>query len=798
MLEVTSISKQATVRWAGVLACIGNLWGGVGVAASPLQSAGVESFATEEMLLAVSINGQRTSDAALVTRVASSEALWIRRDDLVQWRLRIPSAGALSREGDTLYSLQAFPGLSYRIEESQQLLLIDAPAESFTTTTLAGARGRLTHPTPSPPGGFLNYDVFAIRDVARTTTNALAEAGLFNRWGVGVGTFLHRQLPNEQRQVRLETTWTRDRPEEMASLRVGDLVNGAGSWGRAVRFGGLQWATNFASQPGFIAFSRPAMQGEAALPSTLDLYVNDTLRMRRQVPPGPFSIQDMPVMTGQGEARLVVTDILGREQVIVAPYYASPRLLDAGLRAYSYEIGAIREDFGFASNHYGRALATGTFRSGVSPRLTTEVRAEMLEDQQTAGVGSVWLWPAAGVFSAAVAGSRSKERLGPVENGSSDERRGLLFNVGFQGQSRRLGYGLNAQWSSAGFTQVGMERGTLAPRLLAQAYLSLTSGRAGAWSASYTHQDPRDGERIQLMNLTYSVTLGKVGFLSLALLRVLESDSTTVASLSLTRVLGKRDTASFFASKNRDQSRATVRVQRSLPQGEGIGYRLAAGVADTDRREAAISAQGPVGTYGVELAQSDGATRYRGSVSGGVAFLGSDAFLSRRVDSSFAVVKVPGYERVNIYRDNQPIARTDDHGTALISRLRPYEVNSIRIDSADLPLDAKIGSLQLDAIPYLRSGLLLDFPVERSRGATLSILLDSGEALQPGALVTIVGKPEEFAVGLRGEVYVTGLDESTELQASWRQQRCRFRVKFPETTDPLPDLGTFKCAGVVR
>src|SRR5690606_33986532 len=117
-----------------------------------------------------------------------------------------------------------------------------------------------------------------------------------------------------------------------------------------VRFGGVQWATNFATQPGFVSLSRPAMQGEAALPSTLELYVNDTLRLKRDVPAGPFSIQDLPVMTGRGEARLVVTDLLGREQVIVAPYYASPRLLDPGLNAWSYEIGAVREDYGLFSN----------------------------------------------------------------------------------------------------------------------------------------------------------------------------------------------------------------------------------------------------------------------------------------------------------------------------------------------------------------------------------------------------------------------------------------------------------------
>ncbi|HWK50768.1 MAG TPA: fimbria/pilus outer membrane usher protein, partial [Steroidobacter sp.] len=302
----------------------------------------VDEQNVEELLLAIVVNGQKMTRGALVAR--NGDRLWVRREDLQQWRLSVPSE-ELSWEGESLAPLHALAGLSYRVDEARQLLSIEAPPELFSLTRIDARRGVLTKPMPAPLGGFFNYDVFATSDQTRRATNALAEIGLFNGFGVAIGSFVRRDLPAGARTIRLETTWTDDRPEAMVSARAGDLISGAGAWGRAVRFGGLQWATNFATQPGFSSLSRPAMQGEAALPSTLELYVNDMLRLKREVPAGPFSIQDMPVVTGQGEARLVITDLLGREQVIVAPYYASPRLLDAGLNAYSYEIGAIREDY---------------------------------------------------------------------------------------------------------------------------------------------------------------------------------------------------------------------------------------------------------------------------------------------------------------------------------------------------------------------------------------------------------------------------------------------------------------------
>jgi outer membrane usher protein len=237
-----------------------------------------------------------------------------------------------------------------------------------------------------------------------------------------------------------------------------------------------------------------------------------------------------------------------------------------------------------------------------------------------------------------------------------------------------------------------------------------------------------------------------------------------------------------------------------LSEGNGVGYNLLLGIDDPDQRHAEVNMQNEVGNYKLAVEQSQGQTYFRGKASGSVAFLEGGAFLSSSINDSFAVVQVADYPDVGIYADNQLVSRTNAKGYALISNLRPYEKNLLRIEHSDLPFDAQIDGVQLEAVPYFRSGLFLKFPVKRSRSALLSVVLENGNPLPAGAQAQIIedsiGENEVFPVGLRGEVYLTGLAASNRLRINWKEQSCDFAFTFPETIEPLPHLGIYTCTGV--
>ena len=745
--------------------------------------AAVQTEVAEELWLAVSINRQ---DPVVTLFLRAGGSLFAKGGDFERWRLRLPQVDPMWHLGESYYALDALPGIVSKLDAGSQTLMIQVPASLFLPTSRF-SRPALPAPTSSPPGAFLNYDLVAQRIVGKTHLDGLIELGAFNDTGVGTATALARNLDGSGRLIRLETTWTRDAPGALASFRAGDAVSRSGAWSLPVRFGGVQWATNFAVRPGFVTFPLPAMSGESALPSTADLFITDALRGRETLPPGPFTLPNLPVITGEGELRVVVRDLLGREQVLSERYYASPRLLRLGLTDFSYQAGFLRNNFGIESNDYGSAFAAGVYRTGFSDRFTGELSAELLSEQQTAGASGTFLWNKLGVFTLSAAGSHSVRG------------NGALSAVEFERQSRSFSMNLRMQAASADFAQLGLPPRLQAPIRISEARVGFPVFGASTVGLGYVERHYRDQPDMRIASLSYQMKAGP-GSLLFSAFRLETLDGVRRADSALavtfTMPLDGRTSANAGVVSQAGNSSGTVQVQRNLPAGEGIGYQLLARSGSEELLQGGISAQSAIGTYTAEAASSHSDMAYRLGASGGLAWIDGHAFLTRRLSDSFALVRVGEYAGVQVYADNQPVARTDELGSALVPRLRAYDRNLLRVEQADLPLEAEIGALEREAIPYYRSGLVISFPVRPARGALLRLVLEDGKSPAPGAQVRLDDGAESFPLGLDGEAYLTGLAETQRGRAEWNGRRCVFELHVPQTNEPVPHLGTVPCREV--
>jgi outer membrane usher protein len=101
-------------------------------------------------------------------------------------------------------------------------------------------------------------------------------------------------------------------------------------------------------------------------------------------------------------------------------------------------------------------------------------------------------------------------------------------------------------------------------------------------------------------------------------------------------------------------------------------------------------------------------------------------------------------------------------------------------------------------VPAFRSGMLLDYPIERSRGALLTVMLENGEPLPSLAIVQIAGQEETFPTGLHGEVYVSQMADQNRFRATWPGGACEFDAAYTPSADPIPRLGPFECRAVTH
>jgi outer membrane usher protein len=783
-----------------------------------------------ELVVGVSINGTAQPGGEHIIALTDGR-LAASAEAIQHWRLSIPAIRPIPFGGENYYPLDAIPGLHYNLDSATQELKITIPPANFLSSVITGVNGMQTAPKASL-GGFFNYDVLAEHDsftqagVQTTGTlgtlsttqssrsgSGLFETGLFDSWGVGTSTFLWQNpIPagTPRHVTRLETAWTYENPASMSRYQLGDNITSTGTWGRAVRFAGLQWRRDFNTQPGFITFPQPSLTGLAAVPSTVDVYVNNSKRSSEGVPVGPFQLNNVPVITGTGDVKLVVTDLLGRQQVITEHYYASQSLLRKGLSDYSFEFGGVRENYGILWDRYGQSFGEATYRYGLSDSFTGELRTEALSTQKTAGLGGVYVWPAVGTFTAAVAGSHESD---------GDGRMGM---AGVEHISQTVTWSVQDLVGSPRFTELGWV--TDAPGVTgATALTSLPGlpvatnlpayrphriqsllvgvpvlGLGGMLSFSNVNQTFYGQAGTRVLSLNYSRELPGAFFFTIYGSRSRTTGATPnfFAGFMLSKSLSSNTSASLQTNRQNAGSDHILQVQKNLPSGPGTGYLLLGDQGLNKRQEADGYWQTSVGTFTAGASHAANLTTTRLGATGGIAFLGGSAFLSRYIYNSFAVVDAGGYPDVRVYYENRLAGRTGSDGKLLIPQLLPYQPNRISVNPSDLPIEAQINNPEVMVTPALRSGAYVKFPVKTVHGGTLTIVLDDGSYLPVGSYVVIHNQPEKYPVGRDGKVFLPSLTRRNELFAAWNHQACEITVYVPANSPPLADLGRYVCRGV--
>lgn len=753
--------------------------GSAGIAADPAPVA--VPAGARLALLSVRINGIDQSEPAWVLRDAGTVYVTIATAKL--WRLKVQAPATRVFEGDTYIALNQLPGVVLAIDEATQAMALSAPAAMFEQSQVL-LTGRNSGPmTRSGLGGYFNYDVSTQIASGTTLLNGSFELGAFTGAGTASTTFTATTGSTglgQHKLVRLESNWTIDDPARMRSLRIGDGVTRGSTGTSSLRFAGLQFASNFATQPGYLTMALPTLSGSAVVPSVVDIYVNNVLQNQQKVASGPFTLTDVPVVSGSGDVQLVVRDALGRETLVTQSYYAAPQILRRGLHDFSYEIGFLRRNFTFDSNDYGAAILSATHHYGVTERVTVEGHGEATRTTQAASLAIDALWPSVGIFS--ISGAASRSRLGA----------GGLLGVGFARQARGLSIGGSGEITTNDYATIGDTDTYRRPRSTMTAFLGLPTP-FGSLGGSFLWRRGRGEADVMDVTASASMRIRGLGSFNLSGHRSFAGARDTGATLFLIVPIRRRASASVGTEIRNGQLGANATLQRNLPYGDGVGYSFQAETGFIDRVSAELDAQANIGQFQAQVTRLDGSTGARMELSGSVATIGGEVFVARHLDQSFGAVQVGNYENVRVYTDNQLIGRTNGSGVLIVPRLLSYQDNHIRIEAEDIPLDATIDETQRTVRPYDRSGVAIRFGARDAKDAMLTVVLANGEPVPAGTALQINGGGEVFVVAPGGAVYLTGLAARNTVSATFNGGTCRFAFSFAAGQGPQPDLGKFTC-----
>lgn len=718
---------------------------------------------SEELLLDTVVNRQALGEPQLL-RVQDGE-LQISAETL-------QAAGATSLAGGAesgWLPLHTVAGEFHVVDPQQMRLEVTLPPEAFATTPLNAEQAAPAGPrSPSPLAAIIGYDanLGVEGSTGRTQSSLLLDAA------VGAGDFNCRSRHLWRDSVggvaRLDTACTVDWPERALALAVGDGITRHAVLSAPVRYGGVRFGTDYALQP--YLYTQPVLEleGVARLPSVLEIWIEQQLALRAEVPPGTFVLDNLPLLTGTGRIEAVIVDALGRRTVVSQPFYTDPVLLRPGLTDWAVELGWLRPG-AFEDDRYTDPFGLMTWKRGLSTRLTLEARAEMRERGVVLGGSAYANLGGWGVLEAGAAAS------------DFDGRRGRAGVLGYTYRGRDWSIGLRRTMRSPGYSDLAWPVPGLAPRRETVVGGGVRLG-AASLSLNAAAREGADGARQSLATTALSMPAGP-GYVTLTATRIFHPRRESTVLALYTLPLDSGDTVSARLVHEDGSLLPGVAYQRSPPLGPGIGYR-----GGVERRADGAAANLDL-LWRNERGELDASVQYardqvdaRIGASGAVVVTRGGVFAAPDDGGSFALVSIPA-PGARVLHDNQVVSATDRRGRALLSRVRAFQRNRIAIAVEDLPINVRLALPELDVVPGRRQVALAQFDAVAVQYLAANLTLANGNHVPVGANAQI--GDAAFPVGHGGLLFAEVPLDRTDIVVTWQgRELCRVRrSQLPETLD---------------
>lgn len=770
---------------------------------------------SHKLMLEVLINGDPTNLIAEFHRQPDGRFL-ARRSELRE----IGVAVAKGNDKD-LIALETIPGFGMRYEEATQKLHVSLSPDMRLAREYSANEGA-RHVTQESIevskdfGAVLNYNLYgtSTRGYTRAgktfhTGTATLDHRAFSPLGVLQNTAIAGTSLAKTGILRLESSFVYAHSETMTVGTLGDSITGGLNWTRPIRYGGGQISRQFALRPDLVTAPLPSVGGSAAVPSTVEVYVDNIRVASRDVGAGPFRINNIPVPGESGTARVVVRDVTGRETVTSMPFFTSSKLLAPGQFDFSLDGGLPRYNYAIESFDYGRKwMGMGTVRYGLTERLTLEGHAEAAPGLGNGGAGATLGIGSFGLISLAGAGSWHANAFGGLVHASwQNTIRGVFFGLSTQRTfgsyqdvasitARPSGARATGNLADSGFFVLNRSSGM--PKAIDRVTVGVPLPQWNASvAASFVNLERADNETSHLLSLTYSQTVK----------RRYNLFATAYADFADHRQAGITAGLSFSfsddvimtssVSAGHQTRAASFEAIRPLgPKANDYGWRVYTNEGTQVHRSVSANYRNPWAQIGAGIRQDDMFVGGHAELDGAVVAGAGGILPSRRVNDAFAIVDV-GASGVEVLHENRVVARTNWFGKAVVPDLRSFQRSKIAISPETVPLGDHVTLTEQDVIAsYRGSSTVRVKTIAAQDTARIQIHDEKGKPVPIGTVVTHNETGINHTLGYGGTVYIAGIGDSNTLLVQNGEKSCEVSFSRADRRSETGRIGPLICKGM--
>ncbi|WP_238483226.1 fimbria/pilus outer membrane usher protein [Rahnella perminowiae] len=779
--------------------------------------------------LSIVVNGQTDNQVVPVTW--RNNAYFVEAGVLAKNHIHINGRQGLINVGE-------LPDVKAKYDSATQQLILSVPDAWLPNQNISGDPLMNYTPSQSSTGLLFNYDSYYTDSPGGAKTIATwMEQRLFSGLGLVTNTGTYRYnvdnidssnggQTTQDGYLRYDTFWRFTDEKNLISYQAGDFVSDSLTWSNSARMGGLRISRNFGVRPDLVTYPLLQYSGTAAVPTTVDLFLNGYKASSNNLNSGPFTLTNVPYINGAGEATVVTTDAVGRQVSTSVPFYVSNTLLRKNLSDFDFSLGAVRKNYGITNGDYSDAAFSGIYRYGLNNYLTLSGHTEAVQGLALGGAGAdiaVGTW---GTLSVSASQSKADhppvsgdnqittqlndnptagmpdaggKMLPPPDESVTDKEDGNQFTLGYSYYSTVFSLSALRSKRTAGYQDItSYTSDTRLSRQSDQVTFSTSPfGHAnGTMGIGYYDVEAYDNSHTRLVNFSYSRSLWGQSSLFLSLNKTL-GDNGYSAQLQFIIPLGpdinlnagvQRDSAGHY----QEQTGAS----KATPTDGGLGWNLAYSGGNNPYRQADATWKSRYATIQGGFYGNQGDYTRWADLSGSVVFMANDWFLSDKINDAFIVVDTDHYADVPVLYENQKMGKTDRNGHLLIPTVSSYYPAKVEIDTLPLPADVVANNVNDRIAVKQGSGVVVKFNVEKVLSANITLHDAAGQPLKPGTLVTEQNTQQTTVTGYDGLAYFSHLQENNVLNIRTEDHSvCRISFTLNPDYHSIEQIGPLACPG---